>query len=209
MSLRELHAAQTREIIVSTALELFLKNGYEGTTMEAIASRAGVGTTTLYRYFPSKDLLVIAPFEMGGQMAAEFRARPAEESLAVALGHALRVMVETPRADSVRLAQCHKIMESTPSLRARLFEAFVDERSLLERAVAERIGRPEGDVFAVVTARLTTLLLEMVGEPAGDLGVDARDAVAQGSDSIAEGIEALRSFTERLEVEPPVIPRLD
>ena len=76
MGLRERNAAHTRELILDTALPLFLEQGYEATTMEEIAERAGIGTSTLYRYFPSKDLLVLEPLSVRGHMAAELtRAR--------------------------------------------------------------------------------------------------------------------------------------
>ncbi|BBE21541.1 TetR family transcriptional regulator [Arthrobacter sp. MN05-02] len=48
----------TRELLVSTALRLFRENGYEKTTMRAIASAAEVSTGSAYYYFASKDDLV-------------------------------------------------------------------------------------------------------------------------------------------------------
>ena len=58
MGLREVKAARTREHIVDVAIELFIAQGYDQTTMEQIAEKAEVAPSTLYRYFTSKDLLV-------------------------------------------------------------------------------------------------------------------------------------------------------
>ena len=51
-------AEQTRTAITEAALRLFRENGYEATTMRAIAQEAGVSTGNAYYYFGSKEELV-------------------------------------------------------------------------------------------------------------------------------------------------------
>src|SRR5262249_61561005 len=51
---------QTRALILETALDLFKENGYEETTMRAIAQRAGVALGNAYYYFRSKEHLIQA-----------------------------------------------------------------------------------------------------------------------------------------------------
>ena len=51
-------AQQTRAAITDAALELFRSQGYEATTMRAIAQRAGVSTGNAYYYFSSKEELI-------------------------------------------------------------------------------------------------------------------------------------------------------
>jgi AcrR family transcriptional regulator len=51
-------AEQTRTAITEAALRLFRENGYEATTMRAIAQEAGVSTGNAYYYFGSKEALV-------------------------------------------------------------------------------------------------------------------------------------------------------
>jgi AcrR family transcriptional regulator len=51
-------AEQTRAAITEAALRLFRENGYEATTMRAIARQAGVSTGNAYYYFGSKEELV-------------------------------------------------------------------------------------------------------------------------------------------------------
>jgi AcrR family transcriptional regulator len=201
VGLRERNAAQTRELILDTALPLFLERGYEATTMEEIAERAQIGTSTLYRYFPSKDLLVLEPLSVRGHMAAELRTRPVEEPLDLALGHAIRALLAAPRGDTPRLRQVQAVMDDAPGLRIRLLQEFVKERTLLEQAVAERLGRPSDDVFCMVTARLAVVVLEL----AADLGRQdtSDDPAGQRVLDLAHGVLA------RLHGEPPVVPRLD
>jgi AcrR family transcriptional regulator len=51
-------AEQTRTAITEAALRLFRENGYEATTMRAIAQQAGVSTGNAYYYFGSKEELI-------------------------------------------------------------------------------------------------------------------------------------------------------
>lgn len=51
-------AEQTRSAIVMAALRLFRENGYDATTMRAVAAEAGVATGNAYYYFGSKEELI-------------------------------------------------------------------------------------------------------------------------------------------------------
>jgi len=47
--------SSSREILQEAAFELFLENGYTGTTVDAIAQRTGVSRATFFNYFPTKS----------------------------------------------------------------------------------------------------------------------------------------------------------
>jgi AcrR family transcriptional regulator len=49
---------ETRSLIVTTAMRLFTENGYDRTTMRAIAAEAGVSVGNAYYYFSSKEQLI-------------------------------------------------------------------------------------------------------------------------------------------------------
>ncbi|ROS23991.1 TetR/AcrR family transcriptional regulator [Cellulomonas sp. PhB150] len=202
MGLRERNAAHTRELITGTALSLFVEQGYDATTMEEIAEGAEVSTSTLYRYFPSKDLLVIGPFELRGQMAAELQSRPVDEPLALALGHALTALLTTPRPGTDRIRQLRMVLDSNAGLRARALEEFVRERMLLEQAIAERTGRAVDDVFCQMTARQTMAVLEIVGMR------DFADVPEDNASAAREILEFMRGLLGALESDPPVVPQL-
>ena len=53
-TLRQRQAQATRSMIAAAAQELFLKRGYTGTTIEAVADQAGVAVSTVYAVFGSK-----------------------------------------------------------------------------------------------------------------------------------------------------------
>lgn len=200
MSLRERNAAQTRELVLDTAMTLFLDRGYDGTRMDEIAEAAGIGASTLYRYFPTKDSLVLGPLALGSQMVDELRARPPEEPLELALGHALSALLTTPRPDGGRLRRLLQVVRATPALKVRVLEQYAAARSDLEVAVAERLGRPLGDVHCAMTASLTLSVLELLG--------DRDDGETDNATAVKNTLEFLSGALERLRAEPPVLPRL-
>jgi AcrR family transcriptional regulator len=84
--------ARTRDSIVAAALDLFRERGFDGTTMRAVADRAGVSVGNAYYYFSGKDELVQGFY---AQLVAEHRrlALPGlagRGPLAERLGHTLR-----------------------------------------------------------------------------------------------------------------------
>jgi AcrR family transcriptional regulator len=52
-------SAQAHKAIIEATLELLAEEGYQGLSIEAVAARAGVGKTTIYRRWPSKEELVM------------------------------------------------------------------------------------------------------------------------------------------------------
>lgn len=48
------------ELIIATALKLFVDNGFHGTATSRIATEAGVANGTLFNYFPTKEILIVS-----------------------------------------------------------------------------------------------------------------------------------------------------
>lgn len=71
-SRRSARGEATRSTIIDTALRLFRDQGYEGTTMRAIAAEAGVSLGNAYYYFTSKEHLILGFYDRAG---AEHRAQ--------------------------------------------------------------------------------------------------------------------------------------
>ncbi len=87
---------QTRAAIVEAALRLFLKSGYEATTMRAIATEAGVATGNAYYYYASKEAL-IQEYYARNQAEHAAACRPVLESerrLAPRMTGVLRALVD-------------------------------------------------------------------------------------------------------------------
>jgi len=94
-------AEQTKSAIVTAALTLFRENGYDATTMRAIASEAGVSTGSAYYYFESKEEL-IREFYARNQAEHAAACAPvlqAETDFAARLRGVLRAMVDVLAPD--------------------------------------------------------------------------------------------------------------
>ncbi|MCB9389609.1 MAG: TetR family transcriptional regulator [Acidimicrobiia bacterium] len=67
--LRERNQAARRDRVIRAAMELASEGGYEAVHMRAVAERGDVALGTIYRYFSSKDdLLVAAMVQWAGQL---------------------------------------------------------------------------------------------------------------------------------------------
>lgn len=152
---REQHKRSTRRALEDAALTLFARDGFDATTVEAIAERAEVSPRTFFRYFSTKDevldmgwaarrerilaLLLTAPEDLGDLGAAVW----VLERIAVEL---------EPERDRVRLRAV--AAATSPALRGRSAEAL----TAWEVAVALGLGRRRGlerpDEAASVAAAL-------------------------------------------------------
>lgn len=163
--LRERKKARTRAELQRHALRLFRDRGFAATTVDDIAAAAEVSRSTFFRYFPTKEDVVLFD-DVDPLFEAAFRALPAGTPLFAALHRsmitAFASLDEEKRAlEEVRMELGRTVPELAAVLRER--NAFgVDH---LARLVAEAVGRPadEPDVVlcagAVAGARLAAQVL--------------------------------------------------
>src|ERR1700704_1597179 len=77
--LRERKKARTRASIREHALRLFRENGYQRTTVEQIAAAAEVSPSTFFRYFPTKEDIILQD-DMDTRMIEAMEQQPADLS---------------------------------------------------------------------------------------------------------------------------------
>jgi len=149
--LRERKKAKTRAAIQAEALRLFREHGYAATTVEQIANAAEVSESTFFRYFGTKEDVVLHD-RFDPQLIEAFHAQPAE------LGpiQALRATMNTvfgglPAAELEQERLRGELIFSVPELRARLLMQMTETLELTSGLLAERVGRSPDD-FAVRTA---------------------------------------------------------
>jgi AcrR family transcriptional regulator len=168
MGLRELKAARTRQRMTDVALELFLRNGFDETTMEQIAERAEVGTTTLYRYFPTKDQLLLDPLVEAIDLAPHLRGRPVDEPLAESLAAAMLSAAAAFDGAGTRIAEIRRLVDTAPVARARLWDRVRTLREGLEAVVADRMDRSPDELSVRATAGLVLDLFHLVDRDPDD-----------------------------------------
>lgn len=150
--LRERKKQKTRWLIQEHALRLFTEQGYDATTVEQIAAAAEISPSTFFRYFATKEDVVLAD-EYDPMLAGAVAAAPAELGPIDALRHAVRTtMSNLPDADRDKILFRSRLQNSVPALRARLLDGLIGNIKLISTAIAPRAGRPEDDLEVQIMA---------------------------------------------------------
>jgi AcrR family transcriptional regulator len=181
--LRERKKAKTRAAIQQHALRLFREQGYEATTVEQIAEAAEVSPSTYFRYFPTKEDVVLWD-DLDPLLIAAFEAQPSELSPILALRGALRlVFAGLPAEEMEQQWERSRLILSVPELRMRMLDQFAGIIEVIAELVANRLGRRAED-FAVrtfagaVTGALLATLFASADGPGPDFLIQMDDCLA-------------------------------
>jgi AcrR family transcriptional regulator len=137
---------RTREAIREAVFRLIEERGYDNTTIEQIAAAAEVSPSTVFRYFPSKEHIVLTD-DFAGPVVELLQARPADEPPLVALREAviesLRPVYGEFEAEFTRRLA---LVREVPALRTQMYEAQGRLVEAVSVAFARRTGRLEDDL---------------------------------------------------------------
>lgn len=156
--LRELKKARTRQNISDTAIELFLKRGFDQVPVAEIAAAAEVSKPTLFRYFPAKEDLALHRFaDHEGEFARVVRERAADRAplTALHLHCAAGLDARDPVSglnDSREVLAYLDLLYSAPSLVARLAEYTVRDQEALAEALREASSAAPDDLLPRLAA---------------------------------------------------------
>ncbi|PRY29172.1 TetR family transcriptional regulator [Umezawaea tangerina] len=161
MGLRELKMARTRRLISDKAFELFACNGYHRTTIEQIAAAAEVGPRTLYRYFPTKETLVIEFVQTSlFDALSDLHATPAP--LPVALNTVIANVLRVMSTDPARVMAVYELAGTNASVRAQLADVLWQWRDNLAHEVEQLLDPPPCRMTAALTAAFAINIIETV-----------------------------------------------
>ncbi|CNF24524.1 transcriptional regulator [Mycobacterium tuberculosis] len=145
LPLRERKKLRTRRAIQDHALRLFDERGYDETTVEQIAAAAEISPSTFFRYFPTKEDVVVTD-EYDPIMAQIIRDQPPEVPPIEALRTMLReILPQLYAADLDALRRRIRLTATVPAVRGRTFESMRGTFELLSEAIGERTGRAHDD----------------------------------------------------------------
>jgi AcrR family transcriptional regulator len=146
--LRERKKARTRAAIREHALRLIREQGYDATTVEQIAEAADVSPSTFFRYFPTKEDVVLQD-ELDVLAIDAFEAQPADVPELAAIRAAMKQAFAALGEDElIRMRETTELILTVPELRARAIDEFARTIGVIAEAVARRSGRDPSD-FAV------------------------------------------------------------
>ncbi|SEI22209.1 transcriptional regulator, TetR family [Pseudomonas asplenii] len=184
---RERKKLQLREALITAAYELFAVQGFDETRVEDITEKVDVSTRTFFRYFASKEDVVLDYQEAEHQdfMAALSR-RPPHEPALTALRHAAVEVVRGCENGSYgfnadRFMTLQELLRSHPLVRAKNLQNCVSRRDSVVALIARRMGT---DPVQDIRPNVLVWALDYAHIAAHDLW--KRDASAAYSDLLDE-----------------------
>ncbi len=139
--LRERKKARTHAAIQEHAMRLFAEQGYEATTVEQIAAAADVSPSTLFRYFPTKEDIVLHD-ALDPLLMAAFGEQPSELSPIQAFRASMTAVFDGLTPAELELERERQdLILGVPELRARMLDDLAGTIKEVADVLAERLGR--------------------------------------------------------------------
>jgi AcrR family transcriptional regulator len=143
--LRERKKQRTRWALVDAALDLFLAQGYEATTIDEIVAAVDVSQRTYFRYFAGKeDVALTFLVEYDDLFLTALAERPPGEPVLPAMRAALDVSLDAILASdeehAARFRKLHGLIDGTPALVAGRLRRFAELEQAAAAVIAHRMG---------------------------------------------------------------------
>jgi AcrR family transcriptional regulator len=190
LPVRERTRRVVRDELTQLAKDLFVEKGYDETTIDDLAAAAGMSKRTFFRYFASKEELVMGKYEvLGEQLAEDLAARPADEPIWTSLRQMFGRVAEyfESEARGATAVAMENIVRDHPTLNASYLERVSRMQELVLDQARTRTGQQDpadpraaaivGAAFSCLIAAWTTWLTSNQAQPFGDLLDQAMDAI--------------------------------
>ncbi|MEV7183716.1 TetR family transcriptional regulator [Kitasatospora sp. NPDC093102] len=152
LSLRERKKLKTRQTIRREAYRLISEQGYDNTTVEQIAAAAEVSPSTFFRYFATKEDLVLSD-EYDPAVIAALLERPADEPFLESCREAMAGLIhELLQHEREELFTRMRLITEVPALRAALHRSDNNPQELFLTVLTRRAGIEEPTYEMRVTA---------------------------------------------------------
>jgi AcrR family transcriptional regulator len=180
-------------MIQAEALRLFAEKGYAETTVEEIADAAAISPRTFFRYFPTKEDVVLWD-EYDPRVPELLEARPDGEPAAETIRAIIReTLGGLERRDSEELLTRVRLLGSVPELRARFLEMQGQAGEMIAAAFAGRANRPDERQLRVTAAALSAAVSIAIDQWQKDEGKsDLLALFEQTIDALTKGIGELQ-----------------
>jgi len=156
-------------------MRLFAQQGYDETTVEQIAAAAEISPSTFFRYFKTKEDLVVRD-RYDDMIVEAIIAAPADLAPVPAIRHAFRsVFVDVDGAEMNDAMFRGRLAVSHPAIRGRALQNMLDTTNAMAAALAQRMGRPVDDyrVQAICGACMGSLVGAVMRWMEGDVDLAA------------------------------------
>lgn len=160
--LRERKRLQMREALSATAITLFLEHGFDAVSVAEVAAATQVSKPTLFKYFPTKEDLVLHRFaDHLGEAARVVRAAQ-DDPLEALRRHFLAGLERrdpvTGLNDTPEVLAFHDLVFATPSLADRLFHYQAQDEEALAEALLETMDELPARLLAAQVVAVQRVL---------------------------------------------------
>lgn len=184
LGLRERKKIKTRQTIRQEAFRLIEENGYAATTVEQIAEAAEVSPSTFFRYFPSKESMLLAD-DMDPAILEALAAQPPDLSPTQAVRRAYETAMANMPEDQREFENTRqRLMFSIPELKAAMYDEYHRTVTAFAEAMGRRTGRDTEDFELRVFVGALTGAMMAVYDP----GPGAADTVFRALDFVDAGM---------------------
>ncbi|WKU05452.1 TetR/AcrR family transcriptional regulator [Micromonospora sp. HUAS LYJ1] len=197
VGLRARKKARTRDAIADVAISLFLAHGFDQVSVSDVAATAEVSKPTLFRYFATKEDLILHRFaDHQGEAARVVRDRQPDTTSMTALHRHFRAGLDrfepvTGLNDQPEVVAFHRLVFSTPSLAGRLMQYTLDDEDALAAALDRGI---EGRIQAAQVIAVQRVLARANWQKIAD-GRTARDVQPEAVADADRAFARLRQAT--------------
>jgi len=179
--LRERKKTKTKALIQEQALKLFAAQGYNTTTVEQIAQAAEVSPSTFFRYFQTKEAVVLYD-SLDPVILNIFKQQPKGISVIRALRNAMQQAFASVNPERLALEmQRFNLVRTVPELRMTMFDEMIRNIDMMAIMIAERTGHGYDDLAvrnlagAIIGVGMAALL-QAHKQPQQDDSVQSFDA---------------------------------
>jgi AcrR family transcriptional regulator len=185
---RQRKKQRTRDALIEAAMDLFDAKGYDGTAVHEITDAVDVSERTFFRYFASKEDLVLSFVRDGMDLfAAALAARPAAEDPLTAARNAFQISLRElagEMGDMPSSLSVLQLIDSTPALLSAYLRHIHDHDEEIIRVLAQREGiDPATDLRPRVLAAVIGALVFVVNR-------DWRAGSDRGPEAMAASFDA-------------------
>jgi AcrR family transcriptional regulator len=192
-----------RADIGRVAVNLFAERGFDAVTVDDIAAAAGISQRTFFRYFATKDEVVL-DYErrLHERLVVAVAERPAAEGPVTALRNAYLATSQVAPEDREHVVRLGRILAAAPGLQATAHGTRTTSNDDLVELIAARMGAPAGDARprAVVAAMAAVAATEWAAWVEGGGAGDPAERIGAALALIESGLSALDDSPTKGEV---------
>jgi AcrR family transcriptional regulator len=152
VGLRERKKARTRSAIRQHAMRLFREQGFAQTTVDQIAEAADVSPSTFFRYFPTKEAVILQD-DYDERLVTAYRAQPPELGPIPAMRAAFRQVFEEMSPEEIAEERERTLLVlSVPELHTQMMDEYTRGIRMIAGLIAERTGRDPNELTVRIFA---------------------------------------------------------